>query len=85
MNVKFDENNQSIRSLIKDVNNKINRDLNFNRSPKTTRQKNIRKSVEKCTGSNSNRKYYDPKRYDIHIIKGKFLNRILMKLFKILF
>jgi hypothetical protein len=76
MNAKFDENNQSIRSLIRDVNNKINRDLNFKGSPKTSRQKNTRKSVEKCTGSQSRRKYNDPKRDDIHIIKGNFLVKI---------
>jgi len=77
MNIKFDENNQSIRSLIRDVNNKINRDLNFNGSPKTSRLKNVRKSVEKCPPSYSNRKIIEPKRYDIHVIKG-ILNPIFI-------
>jgi hypothetical protein len=71
MNAKFEENNQSIRSLIRDVNNKINRDLNFKGSPKTSRHKNIRKSVEKISGSNSNRKYYEAKS-DINLIIGNF-------------
>jgi len=71
MNAKFEENNQSIRSLIRDVNNKINRDLNFKGSPKTSRLKNIRKSVEKISGSNSNRKYYEAKS-DTNLIKGNF-------------
>lgn len=70
MNAKFDENNQSIRSLIRDVNNKINRDLNFKGSPKTSRHKNLRKSVERYAGPNSNRKHFEAKRYDIHVIKG---------------
>jgi len=70
MNTKFDEQNQSIRSLIRDVNKKINKDLNFNRSPGTNRNKNTRKSVEKCTGSSSTRKYAEYKKFDLQVIKG---------------
>lgn len=70
INVKNDDQNQTIRGLIRDLNKKLNKDLNFKGSPKTSRNKNLRKSVERCVGVSSNRKVYEQKRNDLHTIKG---------------
>lgn len=47
---KLEEHNTSIRTLIRDVNKKLDRDLNFKASPKNSKLKLNRKSVDKYQG-----------------------------------
>ena len=60
--IKLDDHNTSIRTLIRDVNKKIEKDLNLKGS------KGHRKSTEKSYG-NSNKRYLGK----INTIKGKFI------------
>ena len=68
------ENYTSIRTLIKDVNKKLEKDLNFKGSPNSNKLKGNRKSVDKYRGaSTSVRKNLG--KFDV--IKG---NKIRIKL-----
>jgi len=73
-NTKIDEQNQSIRTMIRDVNKKIN-NLNLNESPIPSKHRNRRKSLEKYIDT-PNQNNSELKINDAEIKKG-LLNKLL--------